>query len=669
MNSNTIMILGDSTSMSVGFENKMYPFLLANANVWPADTSIINCSMPGFTSADASAFFFRHFSSVQKSLRAVIVYLGNCDAASSEVIKGKYKYWHQSKHFVREKLGKAPVKTRLKNRLLHFEWDNYYDPEIEKPENPQDFEYNIDRIIQTCRRYSIPVILVKPKANHYFPPGLGKGNFLFYRYLNMKEQIASRINIPDKRFKAALKFHESGNYKEAELVYKEILIKPGLPNMSQEYSLMVLNNFAISKAESGNKKEALFLLNLLIKERISRKEIFLYNIAQIHKNSGEHDKYATKLAESYESDASLYRIRSKYIDSIDRLAKRYPSVCMLIKGDLIPDSLYLDHCHPLPEGQVMLADLIKLYLSKAGILGKNSATHLNILYNPELSLGNTLKFHDYFKTYAQFSEQKISEATQLISKSFNQNEFYDSSSQLISSIPREIRSAVDYYFRHPCITSIQDIQRFPVRYPSDVGRFPEFFLIRHLIPFLKAHESHNKLAHRFDENLELLRSSEQLLSILPDKSVSLVDFVLPHNEPRYDKEYLLNLLSKVRSLLVKHLQDGEQIFVRIKSTIFWYVREALRFGAHSRVTMLYDRVLMEFLAEGLAVAGVLDSEMGGEKSSEIEELIHILQLTVQTHNEYCAHFSITNDTDNLCLDYNQKLSKILILLQAATTEK
>jgi len=56
----TILILGDSTSMSIGVERKTHPFVLADRPIWPEDTQIINCSLPGMTAADAAAFFLRH---------------------------------------------------------------------------------------------------------------------------------------------------------------------------------------------------------------------------------------------------------------------------------------------------------------------------------------------------------------------------------------------------------------------------------------------------------------------------------------------------------------------------------------------------------------------------------------------------------------------------------
>lgn len=669
MNSTTILILGDSTSMSIGLEKKAYPFLLANASIWPGDTRIVNCSLPGFTSADAAAFFFRHDRALLKDLNAVVVYLGNCDSTSSEVRKGKYGYLRQAVCWIREVVGRMPAKTRIKNRLLHFEWNNAYDPAIESPESPKDFEYNIGRVLKTCHHASVPVILVRPKANLYFPPGVGKGNFIFYRHLGMKERFSRLVSIPDTRFKEALRLHESGDFEEAAQAYNEILLRPSATPMSQEYSLAVLNNYAAAKAEAGEAEEAFYLFQLLLKERGARKEIVFYNLAQIEKSCDEKQKYSRLLVDSYESDDSLYRIRSPYLDAIDRLIGQYPSVRVIDMSVTVPDALYLDHCHPLPKGQARMADEMRRHLAEFGIQGSQTADIENILYNPELARGNVSEFHDYFKTFAPFSENSIAGAMIAIGENLKLMDVFDSTSPALSSIPKEIRNAIDYYLRHPCFPTVRDVLHFPPRYPSDVGRFPEYFIVRHLIPYLRIHESNLLLASRFDATLDLLRTSDQLLSILPAKSGLLVEPCLPQLDAAYEEVRLPLILSKVRQLLARHLRAGNQVFERTKTTIFWYVREALRFGAHSRISMLYDRVLMEFLAEGLAVAGVLDAAMGMKISSEIEELICILQSTVQLHEEYCGQFSLTNDSDQLLMYYNRKLAELASQLEATRSEK
>ena len=126
-------------------------------------------------------------------------------------------------------------------------------------------------------------------------------------------------------------------------------------------------------------------------------------------------------------------------------------------------------------------------------------------------------------------------------------------------------------------------------------------------------------------------------------------------EEVYATNQLDKILLKTRTLLLKHLQKKNQAFERLKTLIFWYFRETLRFGAHSRFSMLYDRVLLESLAEGLAVAGVIEAEFNLKKENEIKQLIKFIEIVTQVHEKYCSQFSLENDSRNLLDSYDQEL--------------
>lgn len=656
----TVLILGDSTSMSIGVEKKTHPFILANRSIWPYNTRILNCSLPGMTAADAAAFFFRHKKDFIDELSAVFIYLGNCDTTSTEVRKGKYSYFRHLKSKFRESIGKIPAKTSVKNRLLHFEWNNQFNPKIENPEDPNDFEHNIRLILGICKSKSIPAILVRPQANLFFMSGIGKGNFVFYKYLGIQDQIADRISIMDSRFKEALKYQENGNFIKAAEIYKSILISSPVSAMSMEYSLLVMNNYAVAKAENGELDEAEYLLNLLLKEQGARKEIFLYNLAKISKIRSNDEAYRNLLVESYEADASLYRVRKPYISAIDRIASDFPATRIVNMKELIPETLYLDHCHPLPEGQVILADKIAGHYSDLNIKGDSKATIENILYNPELASGNVSDFHEYFKTFAPLSTSQVQGELDTLGKIFKGNLPYNSDNPELNSISREVKTAVEYYLRHPLFSSVNDIVHFDPVNPSDVGRFPEYFIIRHLIPYMKlVAETMPQVADQFDGHLNLLRSADELLSLLPEKARQYVSNDYPVIDADFEQERLPNILAKVRSLLTDHLRKGNQVFERTKTTIFWYVRETLRFGSHSRYSMRYDRLLMEFLAEGLAISTILDEKLSKNHTEEIKVLISALQNTVNIHEEYCSKFSLNADSRELLQEYDLKLKSVL----------
>jgi tetratricopeptide (TPR) repeat protein len=657
---NTILILGDSTSMSIGVEKKMHPFISAEKEIWPDDTVFVNSSLPGMTSADACVFYFRH-KKEYKNLRGVIIYLGNCDTASTEVTKGRAGAGRRLKFRMQEMTGRTPGKTSIKNRLLHFEWNNTFDPYIESAESPDDYEFNLSLIIKDCIADHVPVLIVRPKANLFFPSGIGKGNFVFYRYFGIEDRIAGDIMIPDSRFRLALEQHEAGNYKAAADMYNNILLTAPSSSMSQEYALMVAGNYAVVKAEAGEYEEALYLLNLLLKEQQARKEIIYFNIAYIYRKLGDKTRFLETIRASYEADSSLFRVREPYLLALDRLAETYPSVHVVNMHEVIPDRMFLDHCHPLPEGQALLSDSICGKLKEAGVSGTAGALIRNILYNPELGSGNLSGFHDYFKTYAPFTEADIRQQVISLQKITERVKIFDTSLPEFSACTREMRTAIEYYFRHPLFTSLDDIVHNPPEYPSDIGRFPEYFIIRHIVPYLRMHEKDKNLSARFSPGTGLLRTVEELVSVLPEKAKSVVA-VEPFIDKQYAPGHVTAILEKVRRTLKQHITSGNRVYERTKSTIFWYVRETLRFGSHSRYSMRYDRLALEYMAEALAVAGVLDSLLNLEQSEEIVKLINAIHKVVAVHEEFCSQFSLNEENNGLLSQYDKALHDTGFLL-------
>ncbi len=666
MKRKTILVLGDSTSMSIGIEKEMYPFHLAGMNVWAPETRIVNCSLPGFTSADACAFFFRNKRNLTP-FGAVIIYLGNCDAMSSELHKGRFTPIHQGMEKINSMLGKGKTKTKLKNRLLHFEWNNQFDGTIEVPERVEDYEYNISRVVSACDRLKIPVILVRPGAHVLFPAGIGKGNFLFYKYLGVDEKIAKQISIDDPRFNEALLLHEQGEFNEASEAYRNILLESGILSSNLEYQNIIVNNYAVCTAEQGYFEEAEYLLNQLIKERGARIEIIRYNLAQISRLKGNEKEFGSRLAEAYEADKSMYRVREPYKIAVDKIAKKFKNVQIVDIQSIVSDDCYVDHCHPLPERQKIIAQKIAEKLKTLSLTGDQPLAIENRLYNPEYSFGNTLDFHSYFKTFAPFSSAVIKNfISELKVSTIDNDELIQNWDSIFENIPKTINLAFKYYLKHPCFPRIQDAVEAQPFYPSDVGRFPEFFLVRYLIPYLRVVEQTDKLSKVFFLETGLLRKSEDFLSILPEsiiRDIKKDDIIFNH---KYESVRLPKIIQKVRAMLANHLKQGNQVNERMKTTIFWYFRETLRFGAHSRISMRYERILLEFMAEALAVAGVLDLKLDSNMGKQIKFLVGLLEETVQTHEHYCRQFSLARDCRDILKQYDEKLKFIAGKIEEST---
>lgn len=659
MKKNTVFILGDSTSMTIGCERHMYPFIMANCACWPAETEIVNSSQPGFTSADACAFFFRHRKEFPL-LKAVIINLGTCDAASSENRKERYSPFKQNVCRLQESIGSQKKRTRLKNRLLHYEWNNGYDPAIEAPESVDDYEYNLSRIMTACAASSIPVILIKPKANRKFLPGTGKGNFLFYRYMGIREKISTKLSISDERFRSALHLQEAGDLRAAMLEYREILLNAGSLSSHGEYPLIIVNNHAVCLAEQRELKEAEFLLSLLLKERHVRREIVTFNLAQLYKMRGDEDKYNQLLADSSEIDSSMYRIRSPYLDVIDRLSRKHGQNTLLIDmAAFIEDRLYVDHTHPLKEGQAMIADRVMTSLAAVGISGSNQADVRNILYNPELALGNTEEFYTYFRTYEPFAEEVLSEEIVRLRNALARENTVEKQSALLQELPKELKTAMELYLTHPCFPAMRYIIPFGPQYPSDAGRFPEFFLVRHLIPYLRIYEKEDAFRGQFNsEGCRILRTVKELVAMLPANVIPLVSSEDPVVDRVLESQRLPVILEACRKTLHAHLQSGNQVYERMKTTIFWYFRETLRFGSHSRFSMRYDRIILEYVAEALVVASLLNRWLDANQEREIKRLIAILEKIVCIHEDCSSEFSLSSEAHLTLAAYDRRLQEV-----------
>lgn len=650
--------MGDSTSMTIGAERHMYPFIMADHACWPPSTEIINCSLPGFTSADACAFFFRHQKEFP-DLKTVVLNIGTCDAASWEIRKGRYTLLRQTVDRLKESLGLRKERTRLKNRLLHFEWNTTFDPNIEFSESPEDYEYNLSRIVDACIKSSIAVILIRPKSNLRLPPGLGKGNFVFYRYLGLNDRLSQRLSIPDGRFKEALALQETGDLAGAADKYREIFLNLTQLSFHYEYPLIVVNNYAVCAAEKGDLDEAEALLLLLLKERNARREITLYNLAEIYRMRGNEGKYWQYLSESYEMDNSMYRIRFPYLAAIDRISSRFGNgVAIIDQQEIIEDELYVDHTHSLKEGQVQVASRIIDLLNDRQRTGTNKAQVRNILYNPELALGNTTEFYTYFRTYEPFGEEEITWHVNRIRNALGREDSPVRDSAILQGLPKELRTAVGYHLTHPCFPSLYFLLRFGPRYPSDVGRFPEYFLVRHLVPYLRFFEKEPAFADSFSDDANILRKSDDLLAMLPEDVRRLVSMKDPAFDQSIETLRLPAILSMCKQSLLAHLLQGNQVHNRMKTTIFWYFRETLRYGSHSRISMRYERTRLEYIAEALSVASILNLKLTANREGEIRTLIQHLEETVRIHEYFCSEFGTNNKDQNLLIEYDRRLSDV-----------
>ena len=655
LNSN-IFILGDSTSMTLGCENHMYPYLLSRMKVWKKNTKIKNFSLAGNTSSDIASLFFNKLKSKIQKDDIVIIYLGNCDAASSEIIKGKYSFYQHVKNKVRVGLSLQKRRRIIKNKLRYYSWDNSFDPDIEFSVRPNNFKYNLKKIIKECNKKNCRVLLIKAEANENFPPGVGKGNFIFYKYVGLEDKLSKNLDIEDKRFIKALKHEENKNYQIALKLYNKILLENCNHTMSQEYSLMIVNNIAVIKVKQKLFKEAEYIFKLLLKEKYCRKEIIYFNLSQLYKLKNNEKQSVKYKVLSYETDASLYRIRKSYKEKIDEIVSEMSNISLIKMKKIVSPSDYLDHCHLTLNGQEKLAKAIIIQLNSMNNKGDKIAKLENTIYNPETFSGNFETFSDYFRVSSRLKKSEIKDKIFEIINEYNSMDLEKQKIIEITSSDYEIDRALKYYIKHPLFEVLLDLK---INYPSepyDIGRFPEFYLTRLIIPYLKQYEIMKKKNCIF--KTDILRKSGDLEKILFDFKIKEKDSIEKLSNKKEISKRVNRIIKKSYLILKQHLENGNQVNERKKTTIFWYFRETLRFGSHSRISMLYERVTLEYVAEGLAVAFLLNMKSKLEKTQEISKLIDYLEKIVITHERFCKAIHKNKDNHSIINNYETNLKKL-----------
>jgi hypothetical protein len=648
----TVLILGDSASMTLGAGREGYVHKLADSPIWGEGISILNASLAGFTSADAVKFFFDRRKSFGE-LKCVIIYLGHCDSFASEMVKRRYDGTQRFVMSIRRLFGAAQGKLRLVNGLRHFRWNSQFDQEIEQAISVDDFVFNIGKIVADCGRRGIPAILVRPEAHVFFPAGVGKGNFIFYHYLDLPGRVSSQLQIEDARLREAIRAYEEGQYDEACQRYLKILSQGGPLMGNLEYQTLVAHNYAICLVHLDRVDESRSLLDLLTRERGARREIALYNLAMIEKRTDPAKGFDVALRNAYDADYSMYRIHEEYKTAIDHIGRTNKNVSVLRLDKLLTDDDFIDHCHPMPGAHTKIADGIARLLPP-DLRGTTRTSVENRLTNPEYALGRDAEFYRYFNAFSVLTPTEIARELGDIARSSDSTAM----ERRIGMAHEDIKRAFEYYKLHPCFADPRYVLLLKPNCPSDFGRFPEFFICRALIPFLRWIEDEPRLAKLFTCGPRLLRTSEEMASILPESAKISIAAELPDLSEEVASQWIRAILAASDDALRQHLSRGVRIHDRLISTIFWYFREMLRFGSYSRVSMRYERIGLEFIAEALAVAVVLDDRYGQNFSASIRILIEMVERTAMVHETYCKQYRPSQESVALLADYARALSQI-----------
>ena len=613
------MILGDSSSSGIGVGQACYPaklfFILRDVT----DVEITNSAVPGFTSADASRFI----AATRNSQRFdyVIVYLGNNEAAVGGP-KGRY----------------SPLEARLKSYLSKppprqfrpilspapFVFD-YQVPTPVIATTVAEFRANVRSIIRRARGLGAKSILINPVANERFPAGLGAVNSSYFCYLDELDALGyalhnSPIDDASKALTAGLDSFINGRFIEAIGIWRPYAEKTDVAGF------IVAHNIACARARIGDDAGEAELRGLLGKYPAYNATI-LYNLAHMMRLRDDQENMRRLLGLAYDDDRSVYRVKQSYRNVIAEFAA--PDVAVLDLQPILQPHQFVDYCHPTEQGHDAIARALAASIATSGPGAgrtQNSRYELS-LPSPNYVNNPADTFIDYYCIDWPIASSRIANGLAAL---------LDGKASTVGvgdEIGQCLQNFLSVNRRHPIFTDNLDLRGSLTPRSYEILSFPEYFLYRILYNYARAFEK-NGLEDRLSCGTQLrhvrLSAADYARIILRQGSNS------PEMELDISQEYYDAIVAKIR----EQLASADQIYricigERVRTTMKWYTREALRYGTQSRTSMLYARWEIEKLVEGLVVSAVIADARGElQHLADVDRLLADVLSLLQVHERH-----------------------------------
>lgn len=616
-----IMILGDSSSSGIGVGQACYPAKLFRILRDAADVEITNSAVPGFTSTDASRFI----AAIRNSQRFdyVIVYLGNNEAAVGGP-KGRY----------------SPLKARLKSYLSKppprqfrpilspapFVFD-YQVPAPVIATTPAEFRANIRSIIRRARSLGAKSILINPVANERFPAGLGAVNSSYFCYLDELDALGytlcnSPIDDASKALTTGLDSFINGRFNAAIETWRPYAEKTDVAGF------IAAHNVACARARIGDDAGEAELRSLLGKYPAYNATI-LYNLAHMMRLRGDQENMHRLLGLAYDDDSSVYRVKQSHRNIIAEFAA--PDVAVLDLRPILQPHQFVDYCHPNEQGHDAIAHALAALIGTSGpARGRTQNARYELtLPSPNYVNNPADTFIDYYCIDWPIAPSRIANGLAAL---------LDGKASAVGvgdEIGQCLKNFLSVNRRHPIFTDNMDLRGSLTPRSHEILSFPEYFLYRILYNYAGAFEK-NGLEDRLSCGT-LLRdvrlSAADYARIILRQGSDPLEMELDVSRAYYDA-----IVAKVR----KQLASPDQIYricisARVRTTMKWYTREALRFGTQSRTSMLYARWEIEKLIEGLVVSAVIADARGElQQLAEVDRLLADILSLLQVHERHVA---------------------------------
>ena len=271
-----ILIIGDSTSSSLGGFSENWLRKIGTTSVWGDQVRFIDTCAPGVTAGAALFIFIKKLFALRFSISLVVLSVGNCDRIDRPYMANRTSIlrilFFLTKHLIR-------FKTRKKlnwTKLDFSDWQSIHlDQSKQKVEN---FDKCLRFIKFLAKVFRINLFVIIPRSNLYFPPATAKNNSIFYDLVNFGDSQYPKnlLNIPDLSDNNLLS--QTNNLMSlVSLHYSDLAIF----ELYDKHKVMCsLNNFAVQSFNAKQIDLSLSILEQLNVGSDSASEFFCYNMAK-----------------------------------------------------------------------------------------------------------------------------------------------------------------------------------------------------------------------------------------------------------------------------------------------------------------------------------------------------------------------------------------------------
>jgi len=380
-----ILLLGDSSPVGLGLPDRSSAFgeqfqRLLSENFPNQKFELINAAVSGYTSAQGLLWLRKYGVKLRPDL--VLIYFGNNDAS--------YNGYMEDKELFSRPVWMANLQEFLSNFALYRTMRSILLPLKEKLLNAsasqskrlkvrvsaEDYYHNIEAIASLARQSGSRVMLMTVPVPSQWPPAIE-----FKPFVNLQTKAGQPVMAEESRNTLSQDMAYCLDWSDIKQKYPQIdywtlnvllqvyadtgNLDSSIQSYQQKlnvgkYGVVDLNNLAVLYWRKQNHFKSLqYITQALALD--STNAILHYNLGMISEKLGDSLSASGEFEKAKELDFYSLRNKKVYNDKLKLLAQQQKIPLVDLDSIfLVHDNefLFIDHCHPKPEGHRLMAEAL-----------------------------------------------------------------------------------------------------------------------------------------------------------------------------------------------------------------------------------------------------------------------------------------------------------------------